>query len=198
MIDQNIVVICEGNAEKAIIDVLLDNNMLIFSREELFKGGKNLRSRDFREFQRKNLEGIKVSKKLIIYRVQDDIPKKMTGHEVVPKKQYQHMIEDVIFVITRPEIEMLMIIYNNLEEEFSKYVDKSKSTPKASSFLRKYSKDFSDCKNYDFVYEHFSGDINKLITSLARYVTLEKHKKVLRTDSRFKAIFDLVNPDKLN
>ncbi len=29
--------ICEGSAENAIIDILLDNELLIFSREDLLK-----------------------------------------------------------------------------------------------------------------------------------------------------------------
>ncbi len=29
--------ICEGSAEKAIIDILVDNNLLIFTREEMLE-----------------------------------------------------------------------------------------------------------------------------------------------------------------
>lgn len=191
VMDQNIVVLCEGDAERAIIDVLVDNKLLCFSREEMFKDGK-VRSRNFRDFQKNHLELIKVSKKLVIYRVQDDIPKSMTSPNVLPQKQYEHMIDKVVFVITRPEIEMLMIIYNDLEKEYIKYLKKAK-TPKPSSFIKQHSKEFSKCKNYDFVYSHFSSDPSKLIMSLKKYHLSKKHKDVIQINSDFISIYDLLN-----
>ena len=46
--------ICEGAAEAAIIDVLLDNDLLIFRREEMLNGGV-IRCRDGKTFESRYL-----------------------------------------------------------------------------------------------------------------------------------------------
>ncbi len=45
--------ICEGAAEKAIIDILLDNGLLIFSRDELIDDV--IRCRDGQQFEKRYL-----------------------------------------------------------------------------------------------------------------------------------------------
>ena len=46
--------ICEGSAESAIIDILVDNNLLIFSREEMLDESV-IRSRSARKFEERYL-----------------------------------------------------------------------------------------------------------------------------------------------
>ena len=46
--------ICEGGAERAIIDLLLDNHMLVFDREQLLEE-EVLRCRSAKEFEDKYL-----------------------------------------------------------------------------------------------------------------------------------------------
>ena len=46
--------ICEGSAENAIIDILLDNNLLIFTREEMLEE-EVIRCRDGKRFEEKYL-----------------------------------------------------------------------------------------------------------------------------------------------
>ena len=46
--------ICEGSAENAIIDILLDNDLLIFTREEMLEE-KVIRCRDGKRFEEKYL-----------------------------------------------------------------------------------------------------------------------------------------------
>ena len=48
--------ICEGSAENAIIDILLDNNLLIFTREEMLEE-EVIRCRDGREIFKKRFLG---------------------------------------------------------------------------------------------------------------------------------------------
>ncbi len=44
--------ICEGSAENAIMDILLDNNLLIFSREEMLEE-EVIRCREGKRFEEK-------------------------------------------------------------------------------------------------------------------------------------------------
>lgn len=46
--------ICEGSAEAAIIDILVDNNLLIFSRDEMLDG-KVIRCRGAKKFEERYL-----------------------------------------------------------------------------------------------------------------------------------------------
>ena len=45
--------ICEGSAENAIMDILLDNDLLIFTREEMLE--EVIRCRDGKRFEEKYL-----------------------------------------------------------------------------------------------------------------------------------------------
>ncbi len=46
--------ICEGSAEKAIMDILLDNDLLIFTRKEMLEE-EVIRCRDGKRFEEKYL-----------------------------------------------------------------------------------------------------------------------------------------------
>lgn len=189
MNSQNIVIITEGSAERGIIQLLLDNNLLIFSEEDLFSNEIIKGNRSFSNFQDKYLEGIRVDPPLKIYRVQDTLPKK-SSKENTPRRQFKHMIEEVLFVVTRTEIEKIMIIYNDLEAEFnkSKYQDVL-----PSKFLKQFNKrKFEDCKNYEFVYYHFE-DLPKLINSIRIYHNSNAHKIIKSERPDALSIYDLLN-----
>lgn len=93
--------ICEGSAEAAIIDILLDNDLLIFTRSEILEGevirGRSARSFETR-FLRKEFED-----KISVIRILDS-----RREEFRIGKAYEDKI-DVINVVTAPEIEMLII-----------------------------------------------------------------------------------------
>lgn len=93
--------ICEGGAERAIIDLLLDNHMLIFERKNLIDE-EVLKCRKGKEFEEKYLrKGF--SEKVIVYRILDSY-----SENFKLSKAYKHKV-DVINIITSPEIEMLII-----------------------------------------------------------------------------------------
>ena len=57
--------ICEGSAEMAIMDILLDNDLLIFSREEMLDGDV-IRCREGKKFEERYLrKGFDVQCKII-------------------------------------------------------------------------------------------------------------------------------------
>ncbi|WP_329602443.1 hypothetical protein [Enterocloster hominis (ex Hitch et al. 2024)] len=61
--------ICEGGAERAILDLLLENNKLIFEKENLIEE-ENLRCRKGKDFEERYLKK-GFSEKITVYRVLD-------------------------------------------------------------------------------------------------------------------------------
>jgi len=145
--------ICEGSTEQAIMELLLDNNKLIFSNEQLLEE-KIIRTRGAQAFEKSYLrKGF--NEKITILRILDS-----RKENFKLSKAYKDKIT-VINIITAPEIEML-IIFNE-----SKYDEFKKSKMKPSDFC-KINLKFSKVKGYDFVKDYFS-DINQLLKSIYEY-----------------------------
>ena len=88
--------ICEGGAERAIVDLLLDKKKLIFERKDLIEE-EVLKPRSAKEFETRYLrKGF--SEKITVYRILDS-----RGEEFKLSKAYEHKV-DVVNVITAPEI----------------------------------------------------------------------------------------------
>lgn len=101
-LDDYIACICEGAAEQAIMELLLDNGRLIFTREQLLEE-KLIRTRGARSFEREFLrKGFE--KKITVLRILDS---RKANFKL--SKAYEHKIR-VINIITAPEIEMLIIL----------------------------------------------------------------------------------------
>ena len=104
--------IAEGVAESVIIDILLDNHMLIFEREQLLDeevlGCRNANEFE-RRYLRKGFEG-----KITVFRILDSRRENFNL-----SKAYRDKV-DVINVITAPEIEMLIILNEDKYEAFKK------------------------------------------------------------------------------
>ena len=94
--------ICEGSAETAIIDILLDGNLLIFSRKEMLDENV-LRCRNAKHFEERYLRQ-SFDGKISVIRILDSRKENFRL-----SKAYEHKV-DVINVVTAPEIEMLIII----------------------------------------------------------------------------------------
>lgn len=113
-----IALICEGKCEKYVVEKLLDDDLLIFDRNQLLD--KKVLSGEFRnanKFSNKYLT-LGYDKKIKVLLVVDKEVK------LKIKKIFSHNIDDQICIITRPEIEMLMIMamgqYNNYQKVKSK------------------------------------------------------------------------------
>ncbi|MFW2579090.1 hypothetical protein [Aliarcobacter butzleri] len=153
--------ICEGSAEQAIMELLLDNDKLIFTREELL-GEEIIRERSAEKFEIKYLrKGF--SEKITVLRILDS-----RNENFKLSKAYVNKVS-VIDVITAPEIEMLIIFNENKYKEFKK------SKVKPSEFCKIELK-FSKVKNYDFVKKYFFN-IDKLIESIYEYKKNSNIKK---------------------
>lgn len=164
--------ICEGSAEQAVMDLLLDSDKLCFNQEQLLDG-EIIRTRSAKQFESKYLrKGF--AKEITVLMILDS-----RRENFKLSKAYVDKIS-VIDIITAPEIEMLIIVNEG------KYADFNKSRKKPSDFCKVELK-FKSVKTYDFVKDYFN-DINKLIDSITEYKRVSKIPKGEHT------ILDLLKP----
>ena len=150
--------ICEGSAEEAIMDILLDHDLLIFSRDDLLEE-RVLRSRSAKKFEERYLrKGF--SAPISVVRVLDSRRENFTL-----SKAYAHKV-DVINVITAPEIEMLII-------HKEKAYDKFKRTQKKPSEFCKTEFHMTNVKAYAFV-RHYFTDEQSLVDAILEYRRVAK------------------------
>ena len=153
--------ICEGAAEAAIMDILLDNHLLIFEREEMLDEAV-IRCRDGKTFENRYLR--KGFKEMVsVIRILDS-----RKENFKLSKTYERKV-DVINVITAPEIEML-IIFNE-----DKYNEFKKSGKKPSIFCKENLK-MPNVKSYDFV-ENYFGNPKILVQAIKKYNEMSKIRK---------------------
>ena len=158
--------ICEGGAERAILELLLDNHKLKFERKQLIEE-EVLRCRGGGEFEkrylRKEFEG-----KITVYRILDSRREKFNL-----SKAYEDKV-DVKNVITAPEIEKLIICNEGKIKEYERELRKNHKL-KPSTYCKTFLK-YADVKSYDFVTEYFS-DINVLLNAVYEYRRISKVKE---------------------
>ena len=145
--------ICEGSAERSIIKLLLDDNRLIFTWDDLLDGNI-LRCRNAKAFEERYLrKGF--SDKITVIRILDS-----RRESFRLSTAYASKIK-VINVITAPEIEMLVIFAKGQYDEFKK------SKKKPSIFCKEDLK-IHNVKSLKFV-ELFFSDIDCLVSAIYEY-----------------------------
>ena len=145
--------ICEGAAESAIIDILVDNDLLIFTREEMLEESV-IRCRTAKKFEERYLrKGF--DNQISVIRILDS-----RREDFRLSKAYANKI-DVINIITAPEIEMLIIHNERAYERFKR------SGKKPSEFC-KIDLSIHDVKSYDFVKNYFSVP-QTLVNAIGEY-----------------------------
>ncbi len=158
---EKVAVICEGGAETAIMEMLLDAEKLIFSEEDLFYG-EIIRCRNAGTFEKRYLN-VRINFKLTIIRVLDSRREKFRL-----SRPYCDNV-DVINVITAPEIEMLIILNEGKYDQFKKSGMKpseyckqifKKENLKSRQWVKTYFKNIDDLLQSIHMYEHVS-DVRK-------------------------------------
>ena len=166
--------ICEGSAERAIIKLLLDENRLIFTWDDLLDG-EILRCRNAKKFEEQHLrKGF--TDKITVLRVLDS-----RRENFRLSKAYAGKIK-VVNVITAPEIEMLVIFAEGQYEEYKK------SKKKPSSFCKEDLKLF-DVKSSEFVESYFSN-VDSLVSAIFEY------RRVSKIQKGEYVLADLINTDR--
>ena len=150
---EKVAVICEGGAETAIMEMLLDADRLIFTEKDLFYDGI-IRCRNAEAFEQRYLK-VRMDFKLTIIRVLDS-----RRENFRLSRPYCDEV-DVINIITAPEIEMLIILNEGKYDQFKK------SGKKPSEYCKQLFKN-ENLKSRKWVKEYFKN-IDDLVQSIRMY-----------------------------
>ena len=161
---------CEGPNELEIIRILLEHDKLIFRSDDLL----NLVPYHARQIASSG--AVKAALNLytgevVVLRIGDKL-----GEALKIPPQYKERITDVRKYCTKPELEMLLIITEGLEDEFEKI--KSKRLPKDFSKEHiQYGR-----KRYDnsmaFFRTYYGDRVDELTEAIRRYKKIKgKHQK---------------------
>lgn len=166
--------ICEGGAERTIIELLLDNKLLGFDEEQLLDGeilGKSDRSA--KNFERRHLRK-EYNEKITVVRILDSYREKFEL-----SKAYKEKV-DVINIVTSPEIEMLVILKEDKYKDFQKVKSKKSPSEFCIETLR-----IRNVKNPDFIREYFAD--TKILIKI-----IQEYKRVCPSHSGVKHLADLL------
>lgn len=156
-----LLIMCEGANEKEIINILLKNNYLNFSEDDLL-GLTPYHARQIKTSAQVRTELNMYPGTVKIYRIGD----KQSDELKIPN-EYKHKISSIEKYCTKPELEMLFIIAEQLTGAYEKV--KSKTKPKEFAKLnikcgkRKYDNSTS------FYTDYFGSDPELLVQCIKEY-----------------------------
>lgn len=159
-------IICEGAAEEAIIEVLLENSLLVIKDDENLLEDGPVRVRSAEAFCEKYL-GRDFDGKVEVYRILDSRREKFNFNSKKTANLYEEKLI-VHDIITAPEIEVLVIIAEGEYQQFSR------SKKKPSSFCKENLK-IKNVKSYDFVKNYFR-DYKVLLGAIKMYRQMKGNK----------------------
>ena len=139
-----VLIMTEGTTELAFLNVLLEKNILKFSKEELLME-EMYHSRQIEGEIQGYIQLLNYKDKVVIYRVGDRLKDKLR----IPESILPEKIETIVDISTTPEFEILFILNDNLFDEYLKV----KSSMKASSFYMMHNKQYK--KQPNFVYKKY-------------------------------------------
>ncbi len=156
-----LLIMCEGANEKAIVDMLLENNCFSFTEDDLL-GLSPYHARQITKNAQVRTELNMYTGDVKILRIGD----KQSDKLIIPK-EYKDRIVSVEKYCTKPELEILLIIAAGLSRDYDKV--KSTTSPKEFAKMRikcgKRSYDNSSAFYMDF----FEKDIDKLVDAIDEY-----------------------------
>lgn len=156
-------IICEGSAEEAIMEILIENDLLHFKKEDLLEE-QVIRCRSPKKFEERYLR-TDFSRKIKVYRILDSHKEKFKL-----SKTFQDKVE-VETVVTSPEIEMLIIHAENAYKDYLKKKSKVKPSDYCKTVLK-----LPKVKEYEWVKAYFS-DVDKLLSAMKEYDRCTKKRK---------------------
>jgi len=164
-------IMCEGPNELEIMRILLENDALVFTEDDLL-GLTPYHARQIKSSPQVRLAlNLYFGNDVLIMRVGD----KQTDKLTIPV-DYRERISHVEKYCTLPELEMLLIISEGLVQEYDKV--KSKISPKA--FAKEHIR-FNRVRynnSTQFYRDYYGGDCTKLIHALREYKRIKgSHKK---------------------
>ena len=158
----------EGSCEKALLDVLIEKSLFFVSIEDLFyEQVFQARQIDLRLLDM--ISQLPIEEKITIIRVGDKL-----NDTLEIDKDLSNRIDNIEKVCTKPEFEILHIIYQNKYKDFLKV----KSTTKPCDYLKSIDDNYR--KTYRVNYDYFSKMKEKdLLSLIEMYCKLRNkiHKK---------------------
>ena len=159
-----IVCSCEGHAEQAVVDLLLDSRRLCFRREDLI-GGECTQIRKGAHLAREFLN-METEKDIAIVRVLDRPKEKL----VLPKIYEMRGDIQTFNIVTQPEIEILHIIDEGLFEKFRHQRDLKKPSAYCKRHIAQTKQ--KQIKSREFICRRYEGNLDRLAAAIRRYRAL--------------------------
>ena len=164
-------IMCEGSNELAVVNILLENDALIFTEDDLL-GLTPYHARQIKNnTQVQTALSMYFGNDVLVMRIGD----KQTDRLVIPA-DFKEKICETVKYCTLPELEMLLIISEGLVKEYEKV--KSSVRPK------KFAKEHIRCnqKKYDnssrFYRDYYGSDCGRLVRAIREYKrTRGSHRK---------------------
>lgn len=154
--------ICEGGAERGILELLLEHDKLIFGWDDLLSG-EIIRNRDARSFQNEYLR-MGMNKKIVLYRILDSRRERFNLSPAYRDKV------TVYNVVTAPEIEMLIILSEGKYSDF-----KRSGYQKPSDYCKQVLK-IKRLKQKESIIKYFK-DIDHLVDVIKKYKSVSKVRR---------------------
>ncbi len=175
-------IICEGAAEEAIIEILLENHCIFIENDDYLINNGPIKTRGAKEFCDKYM-GKDYGSKIALFRILDSKRENFNFRSAKYRKIFEEKIE-VINVITPPEIELLIIVSEEKNEDFNR-----SGLAKPSDYCKQKLK-LSNVKSYDFVKEYFS-DVDKLLDAIKIVHSIKKSK----IPNKYRTLYDLLKDE---
>ena len=155
---------CEGNAEQAIMDLLIDEGKLCFTRQDLLNE-KCTQKRTGNHIADAFL-GMEVERDIAILRVLDRRKEKF----ILPKEYRLTANIPVFDIVTHPEIEILHIIAKGYYQQFKS--QSHGSALSASSYCKRYfssGRNRVNVKSKQFIAELYENNLECLVRAIKEY-----------------------------
>lgn len=175
-------IICEGSAEQAIIEILLENNCIIVEKDEYLINNGPIRIRSAKNFCDTYL-GKSFGSKIDLYRIIDSKNERFNFGSAKYKKIFEEKL-NVVNIITPPEIELLIIVSKDMYRDFER-----SQFSKPSDYCKQKLK-YRDVKTYEFVKNHFS-ELNILLEAI-KEVHRIKHSAI---PSGFNTLYNILKDE---
>ena len=179
-------ILCEGNAEEEVMEILLENDCLIISYNELFYN-EVLRVRSAEKFCENYLR-TELSEPVTIYRILDSKNENFKLTKKL-KKAYANKINRVKVVITSEEMEILIIHAEERYEHYQRW-RAGRTNSKPSDYCKE-ELEFSDVKKKGF-YKIYFSDYRRLIEAIHLYN--QTRKRTLGGEDKL-TLFDLLKKE---
>lgn len=166
---------CEGIAEEAIMDLLIDGGFLCFQREDLINGERT-RIRTSEHLACQYL-GTAMEREIAILRILDREKEKF----VLPKVYRMRGDISVFNIVTKPEIEILHIIAEGLYADFKA----QGGDIKASAYCKQifgHGRRRQAVKSRDFILQRYENCPECLVDAINKYKQFAKQDEYCLAD----------------